>query len=255
MKIEQRREGPAMVVSPVGRLDAVGAPDLEACILAIAARGNSRVVLDCARMTYISSGGLRAVLICAKTCRQLGGGLAVAALRPECRSVLEISGLLSFLDCHERVDAALAAPQRTGRTVPSGARTQPAPGDGLPMEIEEHREPEHSAVAVSLNGRLIGTAASVLEAWVRALVERGEARVVLDCERLSYINSAGLRALLICARTCRREGGEFVLAALRPECRVVVSMSGFLSFIDLHETREAALAALVAPLPKDIGSR
>ena len=239
MKIEQRREGQAIVVSPVGRLDAVGAPALEECISAIVELGDSRVVLDGSRMTYISSGGLRAVLIGAKTCQRPGGGLAIAALGPECRLVMETSGFLSFLGYHETVDAALAAPDRAPRAF---GRTQPAPGDGPAMEIEEHRDPAHPAVVLSLSGRLIGASAPVLAAWVSALVERGEARVVLDCEGVRYINSAGLRALLTCARTCRQEGGKLVLAALRPECRSVVSMSGFQSFIDLQETREAALA-------------
>ena len=93
----------------------------------------------------------------------------------------------------------------------------------------------------------MGTGAPALEARISALVERGESCVVLDCERVGYINSTGLRTLLTCARTCRREGGKLVLAALRPECRSVVSMSGFLSFIDCRETPEAALAALAAP--------
>ena len=241
MKIEQRREGKAIVVSPFGRLDALGAADLEAHTFAIAERGDSRVVLDCSRMTYISSGGLRAVLIGAKTCQRLGGGLVIAALGPECRLVMETSGFLSFLDYHETVDAALAAPDRAA---PAGDRTWPATGDGPAMEIEEHREPAHPAVVLSLNGRLIDADAPALEARVSALVARGESRLVLDCEGVRYINSAGLRTLLICARTCRQVGGNLALAALRPQCRSVVYMSGFLSFIDLHETREAALGAL-----------
>ena len=241
MKIEQRRDGKAIVVSPFGRLDALGAPDLEAHILAIAERGDSRVVLDCTGMTYLSSGGLRAVLIGAKTRQRLGGELVIAALSPECRAVMETSGFLPMLDCHETVDAALAAPDRAA---PVGDRTWPATGDGPAIEIEEHREPAHPAVVLSLNGRLIGAGAPVLEARVGALVERGESRVVLDCEGVRYINSAGLRTLLICARRCRQEGGTLALAALRPQCRSVVYMSGFVSFLDLHQTREAALAAL-----------
>ena len=79
MKIEQRGAGPAVVISPVGRLEGVGAPDLEASVCAVAGRGDSRVVLDCARVTCISSAGLRAVLAGATTCRHLGGRLAIAA--------------------------------------------------------------------------------------------------------------------------------------------------------------------------------
>ena len=241
MQTEELRRGQAVVVSPIGRLDAAGAHGLEARLVAIAERGDRRLVLDCSRMTYISSSGLRALLVGAKTCRQAGGRLAVAALGPECRSVVEMSGLLSALDCHETVEAALAEPDRIA---PAEGCVRPARREAPAMRIEERREREPPAAVLSLNGRLDGTGAVELETRVRRVVERGEVRVVLDFQRVGYINSAGLRALLICVRACRRKGGNLVLAALRPQCREIVVMSGFRSFIDCYETPGEALAAL-----------
>ena len=52
------------------------------------------------------------------------------------------------------------------------------------------------------------------------------------------------RALLIGAKECRRAGGDLAIAALAPQCRSVMEMSGFLTVIDYRETLEAALAAL-----------
>ena len=82
----------------------------------------------------------------------------------------------------------------------------------------------------------------VLAARVDAVVERGTAHVVLDCENLAYIDSAGLSALLICAKTCQQRAGQLTLAALSPECRSVLAESGFLSILDCRETVEEALA-------------
>ena len=115
-------------------------------------------------------------------------------------------------------------------------------GGGTAMEIEE--QTRASAVVVSLNGRLDGTTASDLEARVSAIVERGDVRMVLDCARMSYVSSAGLRILLTSARKCQQHGGKLALAALQPECRSVLEMSGFHTIIECHETSEAALAAL-----------
>lgn len=61
---------------------------------------------------------------------------------------------------------------------------------------------------------------------------------------MSYVSSAGLRVLLICARKCQQEGGKLAVARLQPECRSVLEMSGFLAIIECHETSETALAAL-----------
>ena len=110
------------------------------------------------------------------------------------------------------------------------------------MEIEERTGA--SAVVVSLNGRLDGTTAPALEARVSAIVDRGDVRMVLDCARMNYVSSAGLRVLLMSARNCQQHGGELALAALQPECRSVLEMSGFHTIIECHETSEAALAAL-----------
>ena len=236
LTIADRKEGAVAILSATGRLDGVGAPVLHAWFSAAAKRGDSRMVLDCSELAYISSVGLRALLVGAKTCAQQGGWLSIAALRPACRSVMDASGLLSVVDYHETVEAALSA-------APSDYREQADAGrQGSGLEIEERRE--GPATVLSLNGRLDGSGAPQLMARISAIAGRGGIRMVLDCERMSYVDSSGLRALLIGARACQQRGGKLVVAALLPECRSVIGMSGFLSVIACHETREAALAAL-----------
>ena len=110
------------------------------------------------------------------------------------------------------------------------------------MEIEERTE--GTTIVVSLNGRLDGVTAPDLEAKIAGIVDRGDVRVVLDCADMKYVSSAGLRALLVSARNCQQEGGKMAMAALKPECKSVMEMSGFLSIIDCHDTSEAAIAAL-----------
>ena len=110
------------------------------------------------------------------------------------------------------------------------------------MNIEESKQGE--VAVVSLDGRLDGFTAPELEKTVRAAVERGDTRVLLECARMSYISSAGLRALLVGARQCQQNGGKLVIAALQPACHSVMEASGFLTVIDCHDSSEAALAAL-----------
>lgn len=109
MDINEQTVGSALVVSLNGRLDGVTAPDLEARVASVVERGDVKVVLDCSAMPYVSSAGLRALLVSARKCQQAGGKLAIAALKPECRSVLEMSGFLKVIDCHETSESALAA--------------------------------------------------------------------------------------------------------------------------------------------------
>ena len=231
MDIEMRNEGSAIVVTPSGRLDGIGAPLLEAELRDVAGRARGRTVLDCHRIAYISSAGLRAILIGAKACMQQGGELTVASLQPECREVMEATGLLSVLNYHESVEAALAGANR--------ARVEETASS---MKIAEQREGR--TVILSLDGRLDGGGASILLTRITAVIECGTTGLVLDCEGMTYISSAGLRAVLIGAKACLQAGGTLAIAALAPQCRSVFEMSGFLSVIDYRETREAALAAL-----------
>ena len=234
MKIETRREGPIVVLSPAGRLDGAGAPVLETELIGVARSSGGRAVLDAGRIAYVSSAGLRTLLVGAKACVQAGGELVIAALTPECRAVVEASGLLSVLEYHGAVEAALAA----------SARSRSREGD---VELELAERPEGLVTVLSLKGRLDSSGAAALMERVSAVVERGAVRLLLDCTEMDYVNSAGLRALLIGAKACQQEGGAFAIAALAPRCRSVMQMSGFLSVIDYSDTCEAALAMLDRP--------
>ncbi len=240
MRLAERKEGPVTVVSLLGRLDAAGSRLLEPWMAAFVARGETRLVLDCSAMTYISSAGLRGVLVGAQACRKAGGSLALAALDSHCRAVLQASGLLLVLDCHDTVEAALAAPGDGAH--PETRFDRPGSTRGPPITIGECRE--ETAVVLAPAGRLDGVGAPTLEAKVSAVVGDGGVSVVLDCAGMTYVSSAGLRALLQCARLCRQRGGNLHIAAMNAECLAVLNMSGFHSVIDCHESRDAALAAL-----------
>ncbi len=108
------------------------------------------------------------------------------------------------------------------------------------MEIEEHTQ--DSLVVVTLDGRADGLSAPDLEKRIAEIVERGDIRVLLDCSKMDYISSAGLRAVLVGARKCQQGGGKLTICALQPACKSVLEMSGFLTILDCYETREAALA-------------
>ena len=114
MEIEEERQSSLIVVSPAGRVDGVSAPELAERLAGIAARGDFRVLLDCGRMTYISSAGLRTVLIGARECQRNGGKLTLCGLQPACRRVMELGGFLDMIDSHATRGEALAARSGAG---------------------------------------------------------------------------------------------------------------------------------------------
>ena len=108
------------------------------------------------------------------------------------------------------------------------------------MEIEE--QTEGSVVIVALDGRVDGFSAPELETRISEIVDRGNTHLLLDCGKMEYISSAGLRAVLVGAKKCQQEGGKLTVCALQAACKAVMEVSGFLTILDHYDTREAALA-------------
>ncbi len=86
------------------------------------------------------------------------------------------------------------------------------------------------------------------EAVVQAIVgarQRGCGFVILDCERLEFLSSAGVGAILGTIESFRDVGGDIVLCNVSATISHVLGVLDLLDFLSIKETREAALAVCV----------
>ena len=111
------------------------------------------------------------------------------------------------------------------------------------MEFQTRKEDD--GVVVALGGRLDAVTSPDFEKRMRELIDGGNAALVVDFERLDYISSAGLRALLVIARTLKSKDGRLRFANVKGGVRAVFDMSGFASMFQLDDSVAAAVAALV----------
>ncbi|MEO7319365.1 MAG: STAS domain-containing protein, partial [Chthoniobacteraceae bacterium] len=72
-------------------------------------------------------------------------------------------------------------------------------------------------------------------------------RVLVDCAELDYVNSAGLKVLLIAAKKLEALDGNFALCTLTPGVLMVFEMIGFNRIMKIAVTRDDALQILRAP--------
>jgi len=93
-------------------------------------------------------------------------------------------------------------------------------------------------------GRIDGSNAAAAERELLAMLERSGPSVVIDLSGLDYLSSAGLRVLLVAAKTARASGGKAVLAGPRPAVAEVLRMSGFDKIMGIAANRESALTAI-----------
>ncbi len=110
MEYSSRRFADVVVAAPAGRIDHANAdefsralaPELDDC------ENRSALLLDFAGVDYISSVGLRALMVAAKRLRADQRRIAIAALQPIVREILQISRFDLILDVFPSVRDALA---------------------------------------------------------------------------------------------------------------------------------------------------
>ncbi len=96
---------------------------------------------------------------------------------------------------------------------------------------------------VSLSGRLDGnTAPSVKDEIMEKLNENNS--LVINMKECEYVSSAGLRVLMIIAKTLKSKGGNGVLVEMNEEVGDVMEMTGFGNIFRSFNTTDEALEFL-----------
>ena len=117
-----------VVVLPEGRLDAQQAPALQSSLSTLEERGQTRIVLNFAHASYVSSSCLRVILIHTRRLRQASGDLKLCCLTDKIAEVMRITGLDSLLDIFtDEADAvgAFSASTTAANAAPSLPGTEP----------------------------------------------------------------------------------------------------------------------------------
>ena len=68
-----------------------------------------------------------------------------------------------------------------------------------------------------------------------------QARVIVDCTRLTYLNSSSLGLFYKFFNTCRNHSGAFALCAVSDKIREIIKLLGLDKVLVLYGTREEAL--------------
>jgi anti-sigma B factor antagonist len=106
------------VVALQGHVDAHTAPRFEQVIEAELAAGRRQIVVDCSRLTYISSAGLGVFMSFVEDMRAQGGDLKICGVMPRVQATFEIVGFPEIFDILPDLEAAVRrfreAPVREG---------------------------------------------------------------------------------------------------------------------------------------------
>jgi len=114
MQISTEQHDDVVVVSIVGSLDALTAPQAADFLAAQVPVEQKQWVINLGQVKYMGSTGLRMIMEVMKKGREQGGDVRLAAAQPNVRRILEMSGLLRIMKAYDTVDEAIASFNESG---------------------------------------------------------------------------------------------------------------------------------------------
>lgn len=108
-QIDRRDDGEVRIISLQGYLDAHTAPQFEKAIQDEFEAGRKKIVVDCAKLDYISSAGLGVFMSFIEEIRESGGDIRLAAIVPKVYQVFDVLGFPALFQIFEQTQAAVAS--------------------------------------------------------------------------------------------------------------------------------------------------
>lgn len=94
-----------------------------------------------------------------------------------------------------------------------------------------------------LKGNLDGNTAPKAQEEIMPEIQSGT-KIIINMTECDYVSSAGLRLLLVIAKTLKSKGGKGVLSGLLPEVKDVMEMTGFDKMYENYANFDDAVNAL-----------
>ena len=110
--------------------------------------------------------------------------------------------------------------------------------------MEAIEEKQNGNSIIKLFGRLDSNTSPDFEKKISEVIADGTRFLIVDCEGLDYISSAGLRVLLKAAKELKRSEGKIVLCSMRDYIKEVFEIAGFVTIFPIVANLEHALKAL-----------
>jgi anti-sigma B factor antagonist len=100
---------------------------------------------------------------------------------------------------------------------------------------------------LDMDGRIVlGEESNAFRERFKALMAAGKKKIVLNLANVTYIDSAGLGALVATFNSARSQGATLKLANLGSKSKEVLQVTNVMTFFDIFDTDSAAVASFSA---------
>ncbi|MGI8783775.1 MAG: STAS domain-containing protein [Acidobacteriota bacterium] len=104
---------------------------------------------------------------------------------------------------------------------------------------------------LSVDGFIDAHTAPQFEQAVQSEMDAARLRIIVNCEKLTYISSAGLGVFMSFIEEIREQGGDIKICGLVPNVRQVFDILGFPTLFDLVDNVDAAVRRFADAPPRD----
>ena len=112
----------------------------------------------------------------------------------------------------------------------------------MPLEITQREM--NGIYVLALNGRLVlGEESNGLRTVIDDLLSSGAAKIVINLDRVNYVDSAGLGSLIEANRKTKAKGARLTISNLRPNLRQALEFTRLLTIFETFATEAAAVAS------------
>lgn len=108
--------------------------------------------------------------------------------------------------------------------------------------MEVLQEMHGDILLISLNGRLDTTNFNDVEETMNISIDHSNYKVLVDCTKMDYISSSGLRVLMVTLKKINAQGGKFVICGLQDTIKEIFDISGFATIFTIADDKESGLA-------------
>jgi len=103
---------------------------------------------------------------------------------------------------------------------------------------------ENGITILAVDGNLDADGTQAMEEKVVGLLEGGETSLLFDFSGLDYINSSGLRVLVLAYQRLKKASGKVAICGIKDYIQEVFEVSGYDKIFALYSSREDAISGM-----------
>jgi anti-anti-sigma factor len=97
---------------------------------------------------------------------------------------------------------------------------------------------------IELVGRLDALNNAKMEDFFNKITENPDSDIIVDCEKLDFINSSGLRVFILSLKKQKAANKQLILCNLQKNIKDVFTYSGFTNLFNIELDKEGAFKLL-----------